>query len=140
MRRLTAVLLTALALGALCACGAGGDEGEVKDIVHDLYAAFAAQDAVRACRLLAVRERATLARRAPPRVRGGGCERVLARSLAGPRGRFASASDVSVEDVKVDGDSARAAVSLHDVRWHVGLVRQGGVWRIDDLNLTGVRD
>jgi hypothetical protein len=47
---------------------------------------------------------------------------------------------VSVENVKVDGDSARAAVSLHDVRWHVGLVRQGGVWRIDDLNLAGVRD
>jgi hypothetical protein len=109
----------------LAAC-AGDDERAVEDRVHALYDAFAAQDARRACASLTASARRDVAEP------GRGCAPTLWAALEAAL-PDAGMPEVEVTDVAVDGDTAEARVLLRGVRSRVGLVREGGDWKVDRL-------
>ncbi len=135
---LAAVLLMSLTVGA---CGAGREQSGVEHAVDDLYGAFSARDATKACNLLTPDGRRRVAGQAAGGAGGtrGACERVLGRALAGPSDRFAQAANVEVSDVKVSGNQASATASLKGWETRVGLAKLGGAWRVYDLNLRSGR-
>jgi hypothetical protein len=137
-RRTNVGFALALALG-LGACGLGRDRSGVEHTVDDLYAAFAAQDAARACSLLTAAGRREISAQAAQRGRGGSCEQVMSRALKGSGDRFGEAVKARVTEVKVDGDTAQATVSLRGVQWRVGLAKEGSTWKVYDLNLGAGR-
>jgi len=127
----------ALALCAALAAGAcGQDEGEAdaaRAAARQYFAAIAAGQAGRACRLLTDEVRRRFVARVAAITSAPGCERALETQLAGRGGNLVRrvARAARVGDVKVDGDTATAKLSSNAQEVDVRLRRQDGAWRVD---------
>ena len=125
MRRAVTVLLAALATAG---CGAqqsdsadlSDDEQEVAAVLTDLQTAAEEDAPRRVCTDLLARD---VARRL-----GAGCTRAVEQAFAG-----SDTFTVTVQDVRIAGDRARARIATgtsDDDEELVELVREGDVWRI----------
>ena len=137
MRR-RVVLVLALAL-ALPACGGGDgmseDEREVRSTVDDLYEGFAEQDAGRICGLLARKQREVVAKGGGTRAPAS-CEQVMGVALNYVSGKgLEDADEAKVTKVAVKGRNATATVKFKGRPARIGLLKEGGEWRVSDLNL-----
>lgn len=134
-RRIAATCAAVLATGALAGCGGDGSDRSTGQITQTLRTALTTNDPATLCRralslamvvrvygdlrsCLAVEEQSRTERRAPSAVR--------------------------VSQIKVDGDAATAVVALQGgdeggARGALSLVRQDGVWRLDDLSTAFLR-
>lgn len=129
MRRAIVVgLLAGFLLGG-CGGGGGGDEAEVSDVVTAFITAGNERDAGAACALL---DKAQAARMA--QLGGGTCKASLAGLFKGGSGG-ASQAEVTIDDVRIDGDRATVDATLKrggapaQTR-SILLVREGGEWRL----------
>jgi hypothetical protein len=129
--------LLALAPCFIAACGASeADEKDVRRAVESLYDSVAAKDEKKVCRLLSKQGREELVRRSGP---GGGpasCETVVGLTLTfGGRG-VRDARSAKVTDVDVNDDKAKATVEYRRQSGDVGLVKEGGEWKLNGLALN----
>jgi Domain of unknown function (DUF4878) len=129
---LGAVLAAALALAA-CG-GGGGDEGKVKETVNGFYDALGSKDARGVCDSLAVKQRRSVASSAGAKGRSQSCEKVMGTALAFVGDRLKQAKDVKVADVSTEGDKATATVELKGKKDKLGLIKEGGDWKVNTFN------
>jgi len=133
---LAAALLAALVLGA---CGGSpADEKAVKRTVKGVYDALAEKDAARVCDAISAEGKRKLVR--SPAARSGNgqsCRDVFGFSLAFAGDDLKQAKNAEVTDVTVDGDQAKATVRYRNRETDVGLVKQGGQWKLSGLDLAG---
>lgn len=131
-----AAALLALMLGCtLAACGGASEEDDREEIAATLRASLTTRDAAAQCGEL-------LSSGLVTRVYGS-AERCLAVETRSAPTRV-TPTGVLVSDVRVDGDRATATLALRGnaqdrVRGAVGLVRQDGGWRLDDLSTAFLR-
>jgi hypothetical protein len=127
MRRVLSLLL----LLALAGCGAAassagdfeGEEGRVAEIVEDVQTAAQSDEPERLCDELFAR---ALARRF--QAGSGNCRQEVAVALDDADG-----VELTVQDVTVQGNSARARVEGENGVRTLTLVREGGRWRVSEL-------
>lgn len=124
------------ACAALVACGSG-DESEIKETVNGVYDAIAAKDAAKVCDSLSEEGKRQVTRGSAAS-RGGrqSCEAVFGFGLSVAGDALAKSKDTEVTDVKVNGDRATATVKLDDSSGDIGLVKEGGEWKIRDLDTS----
>jgi hypothetical protein len=124
-----ALALALCAAVAVIACGGSGgdDERAVEDRVYALYDAFAEQDTRLACASLTASARRAVTD--PSR----GCEPTLWSALEASGSPESGTSAIQVTDVAIDGDTAEARVVLRGVEARLGLLREGGEWKVDRL-------
>jgi len=121
----------------LAACGGSSDEDQVRGTVDDLYGAFADKDPGQICDQLARDQREAVAK-------GGGahgpatCEEVMGVALncVGRGKGLEDADSATVTKVELDGDEATATVELQGRSSRLGLRKEGGEWKVSDLNLN----
>jgi hypothetical protein len=124
-----------LACVAIAACGGSGDEDDVKRVVNDLYAGFADRKANRVCDTLSRKQRDAISAGAGGE-RTQSCEQVMSIALSFEGKGLRRAKGAEVTEVEVDGDEATAIVEYRDKKKsRLGLAKEGGEWRIDDLDL-----
>ena len=135
--RIGAVALTSM-LAALGACGGSDDKGKVESTVNGLYDALAAKDAGKVCASLTAAEQRKIEIAG---ARGGrkpaSCTATLrvAFTLAG--NALNAAKDAKVTQVNVNGSDATATVAYMDRKARLGLTKEGGDWKVSNLNLGG---
>ena len=121
MRRVTSLLLIALA--ALAAPGCGDDEpsaeGAVRDTVQRFLASAAAGDGREACELTDAAFRTTV---------GDDCPKGLTEIYAGEVPK--------VRDVRLRGDRATAKLTSPPPDEELELVREEGEWRVERMRLS----
>jgi len=131
-----AVAVAALALGA---CGSdNSDEKEVKQAVKGIYNALADKDAKEVCDSISEKGKERIESQST--TRGGkkqSCEKLFGLGLAFAGDALKEARNVDVTDVTVDGDQAKATVSLQNRKSEVGLVKENGDWKLSGLDLAG---
>jgi hypothetical protein len=126
-----------LACVAVVACGGSGDEDEVRKVVDDLYAGFADRKANRVCDTLSRRQRDAIGAGAGGE-RTQSCEQVMSIALSFEGEGLKRAKQAEVTDVEVDGDEASATVEFRGKKTRLGLAKEDGEWRIDNLNLPNL--
>lgn len=131
--RITSALLALALACALAACG--GDRDDRKEITTTLQSSLTTRDAAAQCGTL-------LSAGLVTRVYGS-AERCLEVETRSAPTRVAP-TGVLVSGVRVDGDRATATLALRgnaqdSVRGEVGLVREDGDWRLDDLSTAFLR-
>jgi hypothetical protein len=138
-RRLFVPLLVIAALG-VGSCG-GSHEADRQDVVKAVkgfYNALADKNAKKACAEISEKGRKEIEEAT---ARSGSkkqtCEGVVSIALAFGSGALEQAKDVDVTDVKIDGDQAKATVSLQKRKTQVGLVKEDGDWKLGGASLTG---
>ena len=132
---LAATLALALALGA---CGGGGEEGKVKDAVNGFYDALGDRDAGKVCSSLSDVQRKRIENGTGATGRSGApqsCEKVIRVALAFVGTRVKQLKDVKVSNVSVHRDKATARVELKGKRNDLGLVKQGGDWKLSTFDI-----
>jgi hypothetical protein len=137
MRRCPLALLAlALVLG-IAACGSDeADEREVRRTVEGLYEGIAAKDAKKVCSLLSKEGKEELTRNAPTGDKGSSCETVFGLTFTFGGQGIEDARDAKVTDVEVEGDEAKATVEYRSEEGDVGLVEEGGEWKLSGLELN----
>lgn len=130
-----AALLAALALAA-CGSNSASDEEAVKQTVNDFYNALGDKDAKKACDAISEKGRESIEKSLSRNGKKQSCSQVFGIILTFSGNSLKQAKDVKVEDVKIDGDKARATVSLAGRRNPVGLVKEDGEWKLGGLNLS----
>jgi hypothetical protein len=128
-----AALASALPL-ALGACGGSDDEAKVKSTVNGLYDAISAKDAGKVCGSLTAAERQKLAQAASRGRRRTSCEATLRFAFTLTGNALKSAKNAKVTDVSVTGDNAAAVVEYQGKKGRLGLTRQGGDWKVNNLS------
>lgn len=134
--RIACALLTAAVLaGALAGCGGGERRDDGAEITSALRTSLTTRDPAVLCG-------ETLSAGLQQRVYGSGarCAAVEARSAP----TKVTPTGVTVTQVRVDGDRGTAMVALRgngqdSVRGAVGLVREDGRWRLDELSAAFLR-
>ncbi len=124
-------VLVLLAILALAGCGATassagdfeGEEARVAETVEDVQAAGAADETQRLCDEL-------FARALVERLQSGGGD---CRQEVGTALDDTDAFELTVQDVTIQGATARARVEGENRTRTVTLVREGGRWRISEL-------
>jgi hypothetical protein len=117
----------AVALYLLAGCG-GSDEKDARAAVHQLYAGFADRDAAKVCDSLTARLQREVGKNQ------AGCRRVIGFTL-GFTGRDAEdARNAMIVKVKVDGQKGRATVRFKGKLGVLGLSKEGGDWKVSDLD------
>lgn len=125
-RRGFVVIVCALAVGA---CGGGGAEDDIRQVVEDYSSGLIEGDAGRACDALtpgAWRQLSRAGSRA-------GCIRIV-NERGRPRGAARrQLEDPEVQDLEVDGDTASALVAIEgsESETRTRFRRVDGRWRID---------
>lgn len=128
-RRVALLALSLCLLPGLAACG-GGEDGEVKGAVNQLYAGFAERDADKACASMTkARQRAVAGKAASCRQAMG-----IAMGLVGDS--LKDAKHAKVTKVDINGDTARATVEFKGKSSDLGLAMENGDWKVSDLNLS----
>jgi hypothetical protein len=129
------LLCTSILVGA---CG-GSHEADKKDVekaVKGVYNALADKDAKKVCDSISEKGRKEIEAAA---ARGGrkkqSCEAVFNVALAFGGDALTQAKNVKVTDVKLDGDQAKAIVSLDNRKSEVGLIKEDGDWKLSGLDL-----
>jgi hypothetical protein len=135
-------LLTVLALvAALAALGCGGsresDRDDVEKTVKGVYNALADKDAKKVCGYISEKGRKQIADSASRSGKKQDCEQVFTIGLAFAGDQLKAAKDVKVTDVKLDGDQAKAVISLEERKSDISLVKEDGAWKLSGLDLTG---
>jgi uncharacterized protein YgiB involved in biofilm formation len=132
-------VLVLLAAFAYVGCGGSreSDRDEVEKTVKAVYDALADKDAKKVCGLISEKGRKQIADAASRQGKKQTCQEVFSVGLAFAGDQLADAKNVKVTDVKLDGDQARAAVSLEKRKSDIGLVKEDGNWRLSGLDLTG---
>src|SRR5215208_1507626 len=135
-------LLTILALLAVLAfAGCGGsrepDRKEVENTVKGVYDALADKEAKKVCDSLSEKGKQEISSSSTQGGKKQSCEQVFKIGLVFAGDQLADAKDVKVTDVKLDGDKAKAAVSLKNRKSEIGLVKEDGDWKLSGLDLTG---
>jgi hypothetical protein len=131
-----AALLAALALVA-CGGSKGSDDEAVRQTVKDVYAALAAKDAKRVCDSISKKGRDQITRAGSRNGQHQSCEQLFSLGLAFAGDSLKQAKDVKVTDVSVDGDNAKATISLQNRKSDIGLVKEDGDWKLSGLDLSG---
>jgi hypothetical protein len=116
------------------ACGGSGDEDEVKKVVNGLYAGFADRDSNRVCDSLSRKQRDAVTAGAGGK-KTQSCEQVMSIALSFVGDELKKVKDAKVTAVEVDGDNAKATVEYRGKKSGLGLAKEGGEWRINNLNL-----
>ena len=130
-----AALLVALATAG---CGSkASDEKAVKQAVEDVYTALAAKDAKKVCASISKKGQDEITRSAAKAGRKQSCEQLFSLGLAFAGDSLKQAKNVKVTDVNVNGDSAKATISLQSQKSDIGLVKENGDWKLSGLDLTG---
>lgn len=136
-RRLPTAAILVIAL-AVAGCGSeGSDKKDVEKAVNGVYDALADKDAKKVCHAISEKGRQAIANSSSRSGKKQTCEQVISIGLAFAGDQLAAAKDVKVTDVKVDGDQAKAAVSLKNRKSEVGLVKENGDWKLSGLDLSG---
>jgi hypothetical protein len=136
-RPLTAVVvLAALAIGG-CGGSHASDREAVKKTVTGVYDALAEKDAKKVCDSISEQGKAKISDAASRGGKKQSCEQIFKIGLAFAGSQLSQAKDVQVTEVKLDGDQAKATVSLKNRKSEVGLVKEGGDWKLSGLDLTG---
>jgi len=125
-------VLLALLLLTLTGCGAAassagdfeGEEARVAETLEDVQAAGAADEAQRLCDELFARALAARLQAGG----GGGCRQEVATALDDT-----DSFELTVEDVAIQGATARARVAGDRRTRTVTLVREGARWRVSQL-------
>jgi hypothetical protein len=135
-------VLTILALiAAFAYVGCGGnresDRDEVEKTVKGVYNALAEKDAKKVCSFISEKGRKQIADSASRDGKKQDCEQVFAIGLAFAGDQLAAAKNVEVTDVKLDGDQAKAVISLQKRKSDINLVKEDGAWKLSGLDLTG---
>jgi hypothetical protein len=125
------------ACAAIAACGGSSDEDEVRQVVDDLYAGFADEKANRVCDTLSRRQRKAISAGAAGE-RTQSCEQVMSLVFSLGGDGLERARETEVVDVEVDGDQATATVEYRDKKSKLGLAKESGAWRIDNLSLDSL--
>jgi predicted small secreted protein len=137
-RLLIAPLLSAALLVAACGGTHEADRQDVEKAVKGVYNALADKDAKKVCASISEKGRKDIEAAA---ARGGSkkqsCEEVFNIALAYGGSALNEAKDVDVTDVKIDGDQAKATVSLQNRKSQVTLVKEDGAWKLGGLDLAG---
>ena len=128
-RRRTLLLLGALPLPVLAACG-GGEEGQVKGAVNQLYAGFAERDAEKTCASM------TKARQRAVAGKASSCRQAMGIAMGLVGNSLKDAKDAKVTKVDLNGDKARATVEFKGKSSDLGLTKESGDWKVSDLNLN----
>ena len=139
MTRRALTLFMALLLFASAGCG-GSNESDKQDVqkaVKGVYDALAAKDAKKVCDSISEKGRQDIEKQAGRGGKKRSCEQVFSIGLAFAGDSLAQAKNVKVTDVKIDGDQAKAAVSLKNRKSEIGLVKEDGEWKLSGLDLTG---
>jgi hypothetical protein len=132
-----AALLAAVALGA-CGGSHASDKAQIEKTVTGVYDALADKDAKRICDSISEQGKKKISETASKgSSKKRSCEQVFTIGLAVAGDQLKQAKDVKVSDVKLDGDRARATVSLQNRKSDVGLVKEDGNWKLSGLDLTG---
>jgi anti-sigma-K factor RskA len=130
--RFAALGVTAVALSALAACGAGGDETAVRKAVNGWIAAVTAHDNAGACDRSSTELRKRIERHLLGEATKGNCHTWAARwvSPAHP----ASHRDARITAIRIHKRHARVELTAPGVPsgWAT-LVKQNGDWRIDNF-------
>jgi hypothetical protein len=126
-----------LACVAVAACGGSGEEDDVREVVDDLYAGFADRKANRVCNTLSRKQRNAISAGAGGE-RTQSCEQVMSIALSFEGEGLKRAKQAEVTDVEVDGDEASAIVEFRGKKTRLGLAKEHGEWRIDNLNLPNL--
>ena len=130
MSRSAAPLALALCLlSGLAACG-GGEEGQVKGAVNQLYAGFAERDADKACQSM------TKARQRAVAGKAASCRQAMGIAMGLVGNSLKDAKEAKVTKVHIDGDKARATVDFKGKSSDLGLAKENGDWKVSDLNLA----
>jgi hypothetical protein len=126
----------ACVLPALGACGGSDDKGKVKSTVNGLYEALAAKDAGKVCGSLTASERRKIEIAG---ARGGrkpvSCPATLRFAFAFAGDALKAAKDAKVTQVSVKGSNATATVAYMNRKARLGLTKEGGDWKVSNLNL-----
>src|SRR4051812_8132822 len=136
------LLVPLLLLASLTAAACGGtheaDRQEVEKAVQNVYNALAAKDSKKVCASISEKGKKEISAAA---AKGGrkkqSCEQVFNIALAYSGSALDQAKNVKVTDVKLDGDQAKATVSLQNRKSEVGLVKEDGDWKLGGLDLAG---
>jgi hypothetical protein len=128
-RRIALLAVSLCLLPGLAACG-GGEEGKVKGAVNQLYAGFAERDADKACSsMTASRQRAIAGKTA-------GCRQAMGIAMGLVGSSLKTAKEAKVTKVEINGNTARATVEFKGKSSDLGLAKEGGDWKVSDLNLS----
>ncbi len=137
-RLLIAPLLSAALLVGACGGTHEADRQDVSKAVKRVYNALAAKDAKKVCASISEKGRKQISAAA---ARGGrkkqSCEAVFNIALAYSGSALDQAKNVEVTDVKLDGDQAKAVVSIQNRKSEVGLIKEDGDWKLSGLDLAG---
>ena len=118
----------------LAGCG-GGDEGDVKSAVNQLYAGFAERDAGEVCGSLTKAQQRAVAKGAAG-VAPGNCRQVMGFALGFLGNALKDAKKAEVTKVKIDGSKARATVVFKGKAGVLGMSKEDGDWKVSDFNLN----
>jgi hypothetical protein len=135
--RIGAAALASVLL-VLGACGGSDDKGKVESTVNGLYDALAAKDAGKVCGTLTAAEQRKIE---VAGARGGrkpvSCTATLRVAFALAGNALKAAKDAKVTQVSVKGSNATATVGYMDRKARLGLSKEGGDWKVSNLNLGG---
>jgi hypothetical protein len=123
-------------LPALGACGGSDDKGKVESTVNGLYDALAAKDAGKVCASLTTAEQRKIE---VAGARGGrkpvSCSATLRFAFALSGNALKGAENAKVTEVNVKGSDATATVGFMGRKARLGLTKEGGDWKVSNLNL-----
>jgi hypothetical protein len=138
MLRRPLAVLTLVGLLALAGCGSrASDKKEVEKTVKGVYDALADKNAKKVCDSISEKGKQQISSSATQGGKKQSCEQVFSIGLAFAGDQLKDAKEVKITDVKVDGDKAKAAVSLKGRKSEIGLVKEDGDWKLSGLDLTG---
>jgi hypothetical protein len=126
---LVSLVLVLCLAPSLAGCGGGGDEGKVKSVVNQLYAGFAERDANKVCNSLTKGRQKVVAGKAR------NCAQAMGIALGLVGSALKDAKQAKVTKVQLNGAKARATVSFKGKSSDLGVAKEGGDWKISDLNL-----
>jgi hypothetical protein len=137
-RRRSLPLAALLAALAVAGCGSkSSDEKAVKQTVKDVYAALAEKDAKKVCQSISKKGKDEITGSAAKAGRKQSCEQLFSLGLAFAGDSLKQAKNVKVTDVNLDGDTAKATISLQNRKSDIGLVKENGDWKLSGLDLNG---
>jgi hypothetical protein len=136
--RLTAAFACLAVLLPIGACGGGSDEKkDVANAVHNIYNGLATKDADKVCGSLSKKGKERVVRATGRPGRRASCEAVFRLGFRFSGKAFSGADRAKVTQVKIDGDRAIATVELRHDTGDVALVKEGGDWKLEDLQSSG---